>query len=673
MSESVADYPGFLKGRCHESIIQFAREYPDKKIFVVPYWNYSRFDNEAGVELLNHPDRELKALQDALRDYPVTCDDTEGLTDNRMPEAKIAIKGLLESEKIPIHKIGHDLTNKLISIEGRITKIAPTYQKEIEGAFRCVRCGDMTRLPQPDERYQEPFECSNDSCGRRGPFKHIQEESDYEDRQKIGLQDLNEAMKPGQPLREIIVVLRDAELIQAVSGMGAQCTITGILRLQQKPLTSIYHAYLEALHIEPKSPELDLSVSEAEKQEFRALAARSDIMQMLINSTAPEILGYTHIKAGLLCAVVSGGDKTRFRDYIHMIVCGDPGMGKTALLKFIRTLIQRAQYSAGRGSSVAGLTVAVVKDELSGGGYTAQAGAFVLADRGLMILDDCDKLEPEDFQAMNTALEEGFIEIHKGGINQTFNTRFPMIALCNPKNIRFDPYEPLSKQISVPADTVSRFDLIFKIQDIPNVGNDKLIAEHQARQWALYEGGDLEQTEGGSSLSHEKLGKYLQFAKTIVPRTTPEVRQAITEYYLTLRKIDETGTIAATARQNNGIYRLTKSIAKLRLSETCCIEDVEKAIQIHQASLEALRDPKTGKIDIDIAFGASKSQRESVKVILAAVRSLQGTNGNSVPLDLLIQTLEQEGLRREFIEDAIPRLKTAGDLLEVSNNRFRAV
>jgi replicative DNA helicase Mcm len=668
----VADCSGFLKNRYIVPVLELGRDYPDRKTLIIDFIDFYKFDNESGNRLLDHPDKELAALRDALRSFDLPDSDTENLPDGQMQEAEVAIRHLPDSEKTHIYKIGQGRTNKLISIEGRITRIAPKYQKLVNGAFRCARCSDITFWPQPDERYMEPFECGNDSCGRKGPFKLIHEESDYEDQQKIGLQDLNECMKPGQPLREIIILIRNAELIQSIPAMGAQCTVTGIARLQQKPTSSIYHTYIEAIHIEPKETEIDLSISEAEKREFRELAASCTLMQTLTDSTAPEILGYANIKVSLLCSIVSGGDNIQFRDYTHIIICGDPSTGKSALLKFIRAIVPRAQYSAGRGSSVAGLTVAIVKDELSGSGYTAQAGALVLADRGLMVLDEVDKLEKEDIQALNTALEEGFIEIHKGGINKSFNTRCPVIALCNPKNIRFDFYDPLSKQIGIPADTLSRFDLIFKIQDIPNPENDRLIAEHQAKQWARNEGGDQEQTEG-NSLPRDKLSKYLQYAKTMVPHTTPETRKAIIDYYLTLRKVDETGMLSAAARQNNGLYRLTKSMARLRLSETCNLDDVEKAIQIHQASLEALRDPKTGKIDVDIAFGLGKSQRVRLRQVMDIIRELQGSNGGSPHFNDIISKAEAMNIKREYATSDMQYLKHAGEVIEVSNGRYRVV
>ena len=232
-----ADYKEFFKDRYLDEVLAFRKYYPDTKTLIIEYNTLKNFDNEAGQWLIDHPDRELKYLKDALGELDLSETDPE-LPDDSMSKAEIAIRDLPDT--IPIHKIGQDQVNKLISIEGRITRIGTKDQKLTNGAFKCQRCGDITFFPQQDERYIEPFECQSDECGRKGPFKLIPEQSEYEDQQKIGLQDLNESAKLGQPLREIIILLRTADLIGSIPGMGTQCTITGIVRLQQIKEQSIF-------------------------------------------------------------------------------------------------------------------------------------------------------------------------------------------------------------------------------------------------------------------------------------------------------------------------------------------------------------------------------------------------------------------------------------------------
>jgi replicative DNA helicase Mcm len=239
--------------------------------------------------------------------------------------------------------------------------------------------------------------------------------------------------------------------------------------------------------------------------------------------------------------------------------------------------------------------------------------------------------------------------------------------------------------VNIPPSTLSRFDLIFFLEDRPNPEKDRDIAESQARQWQA-----ASQVDAGGKkwsdfpdvipdISPDLMRKYLIVAKQIKVEISDECIEKVLKFFLPLRNKygagDGTRVIPVAWRQHDALFRLVKAEARLRHSRVAELRDAERAIKLVSESMrQAGTDPKTGELDSDIiSTGMGKSQRDRIKVILAAVRSLQGTNGNSVPLELLIQTLEQEGLSKEFIEDAIPRLKTAGDLLEVSNNRFRVV
>lgn len=481
MMSSIDNCKDFFKRYYWDEILELITDYPLRKTLVVDFRGLRIFDLEMSTELLEHSESVLKHLCEALRELDMPADGV-------LSEVHIAITGLPDDLLIPIHKIRKEHDEKLIAIECRILRTGEVYSIITKAAFKCQRCGEVDFMQQTEGKFAEPVECPNDDCGRKGPFKLIHDQSEFINQQKIIIQDLYESVTPGQSVREIIVHLNNDDLIDCVPGTGAQCVVTGILRRFQKTnkdgKSTSFDKYFEAIHIELKDAEIDISISDAEKKEFKALAANGDIIQTLTASIAPEILGYMVIKQSMLTTIVSGSNNENppQRENSHVLICGDPGTAKTAMSKAPRTLVPRAQYSAGKGSSVAGLTVAAVRDELLGGGYTAQAGALVLADRSIMVLDEADKLETEDFQALNTALEEGFIEFHKGGINQTFKTRFSMIAICNPKNIRFDENEPLARQIKIPADILSRFDLVFKLTDKPEPEKDKEIANHIANQ-----------------------------------------------------------------------------------------------------------------------------------------------------------------------------------------------
>ncbi len=667
MEGTVKGYIEFLKRYYWEDILELAREYPDRVTLTIDLMDVMRFDLDVGNKLLKRPYNQLKMIQEALMDLDIPAD----LPDRKLFTPRIAIKNLDKIDTIPIHKIGHEHNGKLISIEGRISKIEQVHPKVVKAAFKCRYCEELTIIPQTGDKWAMPHSC--EQCERKGQFKLVHEESTFVDQQKIIVQDLNETAKPGQPLSNISVFLEGWDLIKGVPGVNTQCTITGILELQQIKETAIFNTFLEAVHIEPMESAIDISVSEEDKREFHEIAEKDDFLQILVDSAAPEILGYPEIKSGLLCSAASGSKNPHFRDFIHIMLCGDPGTAKSEMERFFLMITPGAQYSAGNGSTIAGLTAAVVKDESSGTGYIAIPGALPLADMTLMVLDEADKLNYDNIRDLNTALEYSYIEIHKGGVHQRLPTRCPVMTACNPKYTRFNDEQPLPKQINFPGDTLSRYDLIFKIQDKPDPVRDRQIIEHMEDQWGKWENWkehkDGVQDPPSGGLSRKQLGKYLQYARTFDPRTTPEIRKFTGEYFLSLRPTDPAETIAVTFRQGSGIYRLTKAITKLRLSNTCTIQDAEKAIWIHRKSLEALIDPRTGKIDADILIGMGKSQRDRFKQVRMIVQELQGDDG--VHSSDIIARAHDMKIESNDARNALQQLKSNGDIIEVSTGLYK--
>jgi replicative DNA helicase Mcm len=664
-------YEDFLRAYYHEEILTFANEYPDIKTLEINFSDLLKRDGNEAQALLDDPDTNLKRLTQALREYSIPAD-------VELDDAKVAVFNLPDYESISVNNIGSEHISKLIRAEGRITKTAPAKTRIIEAAFQCRRCGEFTRIQQPaSELFVEPFECDNDVCGRKGPFVHILSKSIKVDEQRIEIQDLYENVKPSHPVRDIISVVRGRELINKVPAIGAQVVATGIVRAIQKKSThglkNSFDLTLEIIHLEAVEPDVDTSLSDLDKKQLRELADRDNIFNLLIDSTAPQILGYREVKIALLAGAVSGPN-IRFpsggsmRGYVHIAIVGDPSTGKTQMVDDVRSKIARSQYAAGKQASVAGLTVAAVKDDLSGTGYTAQAGALVLADKGLMVIDEVDKFDKEDLQSLNTVMERGSFEYHKGGINQTFNARCPIFAVGNPKGLRFDEELNLTEQVDIPIDTVSRFDLVIKIQDIPDPERDKKIADHID---ALIGSTTSHEDTVEVPISHEMMCKYLAYAKTFDPIIPHAVMKRTTEYYLELRRMG-VKTPVATARDKYGLIRLTKSLAKLRFASECTLEDAKLAILIHRVSLDAIIDPITGMLDGDILFGMSKSQKDRIKIVREAVKGLS-EKGSTAHFDEIVAIAKVKGLSKEDVSDILHQLKFSGEAIEVSNECYRLV
>ena len=657
-----ATHEEFINKRYLDHVLELSIKYPDEKSLVVDHSDLQKYDYELSEYLLDDPDNEIEELLEAVRDNPAT---------EPMPEARIIIMNI--PDNTPVHKIGDSQINKIVSIEGVITQSGDVQVKLLIGALECQRCGHITHTIQPsDDSFTDPGMCENDQCGRSGPFKLLLNQSQKINEKKLKVQEHYDTLKPGHQPRQIKIIIWGDDLIDKTPPPGAEVSITGIVRATKKQKGSIFETHIEALHIEGTETDISLTLSQTEKEKLQELASHKNILNKLVKSTAVTVKGYQNIKLGMLAAMVSGPNHTlhdrTLRGYIHINVVGDPGTAKTILSETPRQLVPRSKYAAGRGASGVGLTAAVVKDELSGTGYAIQAGAFILADRGLLVVDELDKMRQEDIQDMNTALESSKVVINKAGINQTFNARCPVIAISNPRDTRFNDYEEISPQINIPGDTLSRFDLTFIIRDRPNPEKDRIIADHIGDLWQQV--GNSDSHEIKPEIDIDTLRKYIMYAKTFEPTISTEIKEEITNQYLNLRS-DSNGTISTNARNVEGLYRLVKSMAKLRLSTVCIIEDFTAAVKIQNEALETFRDPSTGIIDIDSSYGVSQSQRDRHKAIRDIIRGLQQSNGNTAGFNEIIAAAKAQGVNDP--ETIIKRLKGDGSIHEVKTGLYQVI
>lgn len=660
----MSNYNEFLNMFYADAWLNLANNYPDKKGIEIDFGDLQKYDIDLSEQLEENPDSEIEELQAVLRDHPLF---------EPMPDACIMLKGI--PRDTPLHKIGEGQISRVVSTRGTITQSGDVYVKLVIGAFECQKCGNITMIIQPDDdTFITPHTCENEQCGRQGPFKLLLEQSKKVNEKKIKIQEQYDTLKPGQQPRQIKIVIRGDDLVGMTPPAGAEVSITGIVRVSKKQKSSVFETHIEALHVESIEPDINLFISESEKENLAKLAKDVKILDKLVKSTAPTVKGHYKIKLGMLTIMVSGPNYTvhdrTLRGHAHMAIVGDPGTAKTILSETPRQLMPRSQYAAGLGASGPGLTAAVVKDELSGNGYTVQAGAFILADKGLLVIDELDKMRPEDVQALNTGLESSKVVINKAGINQTFNARCPVIAIANPRDIRFDDYEEIGPQINIPADTLSRFDLIFIIKDTPNPEKDRIIADHIGDMWQQVSNPNNDSPNIEPELDIETMRKYLMYARTFEPAISDEVKTAINLSYLNKRK-NNNGTITANARTLEGLYRLTKSMAKLRLSDVCTMDDFKAAVTVQTQALDTFKDPKTGLVDIDSSYGMSQSQRDRAKAIRGIIRELQQSNGNMAGYSEIIAVAKAQGIKEP--ETLIKRMKASGSIHEVKIGLYRVV
>ena len=352
----------------------------------------------------------------------------------------------------------------------------------------------------------------------------------------------------------------------------------------------------------------------------------------------------------------------RLRGDIHILFVGDPGTAKSQLLSRMSKLSPRAIFTSGKGSSAAGLTASAIKDEFGDGQWTLEAGALVLADGGLAVVDELDKMSKEDRDALHEAMEQQFITINKAGINATLQTRCSLLSAANPKLGRFDQFAPVADQIDLPVTLLSRFDLIFPILDKPNAARDAMLVSHIR---SVHQHGIIEENQPFSS---EFITKYVCYARRLQPKLGDKACDIVDNFFKTIRG-QSVDSVSITARQLEAMYRLAEASAKVRLSETVEEEDANHAVNVFQNYLKRVAsDYETGALDIDlITVGKSHSQQEMMRKILTIVTSFPvGATEDNILIEC-----EKLGMNREKSGAYLEKLHAEGRIFKMNNGRYK--
>lgn len=317
--------------------------------------------------------------------------------------------------------------------------------------------------------------------------------------------------------------------------------------------------------------------------------AQEDLYTSLASSIAPEIYGQLDIKKALLLLLVGGVNKRpdgmKIRGNINICLMGDPGVAKSQLLGYITRLAVRSQYTTGRGSSGVGLTAAVLKDPLTGE-MILEGGALVLADNGVCCIDEFDKMADDDRTAIHEVMEQQTISIAKAGILTTLNARVSILAAANPAYGRYNPRRTIEQNIQLPAALLSRFDLLWLIQDKPDRVNDLRLAKHIT----FVHSHGKQPPNRIKAMDMNLMRRYILLCKRKEPTISAELTEYIVGAYVELRREarNNKDVTFTSARNLLGILRLSTALARLRLSDVVDNNDVTEALRLLAMSKDSL-------------------------------------------------------------------------------------
>lgn len=369
---------------------------------------------------------------------------------------------------------------------------------------------------------------------------------------------------------------------------------------------------------------------------------------------------------------------------VHNYIANGIMSHNSQLLRYASKLAPRGVMTSGQGASEAGLTAAAVRDSEFGGEdkWTLKAGALVLADQGLACVDEIDKMDSSDRSAMHEGLEQQTISVSKAGINSTLKSRCTLLAAANPKDGRWNEFDPVPAQIDLEPALVSRFDMIFAPEDERTEERDTKLADHilstnlrgQQLEAGIEPDDDTDDVE--PDISPELFKKYVAYSRqNYNPVMTEEAMEYISEFFVNIRaEGEEEGAIPVTARKIEGIVRVSEAAARIELNDRVEKKHAERAKEIVMRSLKDVGyDEEAGRFDIDMTeTNQSTTQRDRRNVLIQVIEENEDEGDDGAPRDLIIEIMTEEyDYREDKVDHDLRKLGREGkEVYEPSNGEY---
>jgi replicative DNA helicase Mcm len=401
-AEQIKRFKEFIESIYKAKLLKKIRK--GEKFLVIDFSELLKFSHELADELLEHPEEVIKAGELAIQEFDLP---------ENMGNFRMRFKNLPETQKIMIRNIRSEHIGKLLVMNGVVRQKSDVRPQVTAARFECPNCGNIINVLQLDTQFKEPTRCG---CGRKGKFRLLSKE--LVDAQGLVLEEAPENLEGGEQPKRMNVFLKD-DLVSPMSekrtNPGSKILVIGQIKeipiiTRQGTKSTRFDLMIEANYVEGAEESFhEIEITEEEEKQIKELALDPKIYKKLIDSVAPSIYGHDKIKEALILQMMSGVHKERAdgvqtRGDMHILLVGDPGAGKSALLKRISLIAPKGRYISGKGISAAGLTASVVKDEFLRG-WSLEAGAMVLASNGICCIDEMDKMSTEDRSAMHEALE----------------------------------------------------------------------------------------------------------------------------------------------------------------------------------------------------------------------------------------------------------------------------
>eukprot|EP00762_Andalucia_godoyi_P000658 ANDGO_05253.mRNA.1 putative DNA helicase MCM8 len=645
---------------------------------------------------------------------------------------------------MPLRNIRTAIVGRLVALKGTVVRTSVVKPVIVSVQYVCEKCSAKQRFWFPDGKCVLPKKCSTPRCKSRA-FSPERSSALTEDWQKLRIQEImdDDQTEAGRIPRSIECELRGDLVDSCVP--GDQVTVCGIVKAilaqhEGKSNRSVYQLYIDAVSVvnqksssqQHQSSSSGSAIDQFSPQDLaaiRELQRQPDLFRILVHSLCPTIYGHDIVKAGLVltlfgaCRSSEDQDprKMSVRGDPHLLIVGDPGLGKSNLLKAATQVSPRSVYVCGNTATTTGLTVTVVKDSITGD-FSLEAGALVLADQGICCIDEFDKMACEH-SALLEAMEQQSISIAKAGMCCSLPSRCSVIAAANPTGGHYNRSKTVAENIKLPSPLLSRFDLIFILLDRPDENHDRLLSEHVMRihgakmvrtsvhpsstrngptfrqtqaladvmsltsssmnsvpdfssisSASLAESLRLRPHESINRLSQISFRKLLTYARKFVhPMLSPEASCILQTFYLSLRKKQTADGAPITTRQLEALVRLAKARARAELRDVVTEEDASDVILVMRDSFYDTVVDEFGNIDFERpSRGGSSKAKDVTRVVAALNRESQRKNSSVFHIseikDLVVNRLRVQSLT---FEDFMDYLNMNNYVLKKGNGMYK--
>ncbi|XP_037038366.1 DNA helicase MCM8 [Bradysia coprophila] len=659
-------------------------------------------------DLVDTPDETLKclglAMHQQLINLPNTpCSTQSDFTTNKdVSLQQVHARIQTNLKPVTINSLKVDRNGKLIVVRGNVVRVSSLEYRATWIAYRCLQCNAVQAIKQPTQAETRPRSCP---CKNRSSSNFISIVSSpftsTEACQTIHLQETLNANQSGRVPRTIKIELFQ-DLVDSVYP-GDDVTVTAIVqcppqeRAGVSPLRDIYLKAVSLSSNRNATMTWKSTFSDKDLGAIQAIKSKPCPFRLLIHSLSPSIYGHELIKAGLVLALLGGSDNPNRRSQCHILIVGDPGLGKSQMLQACADASPKGIFVCGKTSSTAGLTVAVHHEK--GNNTSLGAGPLLLADQGTCCIDELDKMSNSN-QALLEVMEQQCVSIAKAGVFCSLPARTSVIAAANPADGHYNKSKTVSENVKMNPALLSRFDLAFIILDRPNAELDSVLHDYRRHlsgmpqvlsPSASFNGSQatlsgqaneplnvrlkLQRNEKIDPLPRVLMQTYIAYARKYChPKLSEGAIGLLRDFYLELRGVQQgDNSIPVTTRQLEAMIRLTQARARAELCGEATAQHASDVITIVRHSMIDVFSTDVGTIQLQRNVnGSGMSQTSQIRqfVRILQVKSTQ-SNKTIFSLAELKEMAVNANLRFLSFTDAIETMNIQGFLLKKGSSLYK--